>query len=71
MGKYLKRAFDWGGEFVNYNEIIIDPGYWRGHMPGVIEAIVGDAGVHARFLKAYGLSSDTHPLVHYTGNRFY
>ena len=47
-----------------------DAEHWRTHMPGVIEAVFGDAGTHRAFLNAYGLSATTHPLLHYNGHGF-
>ena len=46
-----------------YNEIVLDANWWRSHMPAAVEAVVGDASVHAALLKAYGLRAADIPLV--------
>ena len=51
-----------------YNEIIIDAKHWRKWVPYVVEAIVGDSGIHRAFLHAYGLSATTHPHPTLTPN---
>jgi len=46
-----------------YNEVILDGGFWRTHMPEAVEAILGDAGLHRAFVRQYGLSPDRVPLL--------
>ena len=46
-----------------YNEVVVDGDYWREHLPEAVEAVVGDARMHAAFLRRYGLTADRVPLV--------
>ena len=77
FGMYLKRVAAWQklNSRTQYNEIIVEgdgpKSHWTGNLPDTIEAFfqlkgneLGNIrGHHERFLKAYGLSKDTHPLV--------
>ena len=48
---------------LDYNEMIIDAESWRDQLPGVIEAIYGDRGLHSRFLKEYGIDATQLPFL--------
>ena len=54
---YLNQRSD------RYNEVVVSAAFWRDHMPSAVEAVLGDEGVHAAFLRAYGLSSRDVPLL--------
>lgn len=46
-----------------YNEVVIDGSYWRAHLPGAIEAVLGDAAMHRSLIRAFGLSESRVPLL--------
>ena len=66
VGKELQRLNTYGKsrKWLEYNEFVVPSLWWSEHMPDVIEAIIGDAQVHAAFLRSYRLTADTHPLVY-------
>lgn len=46
-----------------YNEVILDSAPYLAELPYSLEAIIGDAAIHAAFLEAFGISADDVPLV--------
>ena len=77
FGLFLHRVSEWHrlNNRIAYNEILVEGAgphsNWMQSLPDTIEAFftVGDAdstsirGHHERFLSAYGLSDDEHPLL--------
>ena len=69
FGTQLKRLTAYqelGGLNNEYNEVIANSAWWLAHLPDVVEAVFGDAGVHQAFIAAFrdrGVSEGTHPFV--------
>lgn len=53
-----------------YNEVVVSSRDWEAGLPDVVEAIIGDRGMHEAFLRYYGRTSADTPLVWYTGSGF-
>ena len=65
FGPNLKRLTEYQTTYKNsfYNEIIIDSKHWREHLPECVEAVFGNRVHHEAFLKAFGLTEETHPFL--------
>ena len=65
VGQQLQRLSGMQTKFSQlfYNEIIIDAAAWRDQLPGVVEAIYGDRGLHHRFLREFGLDASQLPFL--------
>ena len=70
---YLERSVKWQKQQRRnfYNEIILDAGHWRNHVPLTVEAMFQTAGgtpsvallSHANFRKVNRLSESDYPLL--------
>jgi len=69
FGPHLKRLTEFQARYhslLQYNEVVVDSAWWRSHLPGIVEAVFGDANAHRAFLDAFrsdGVSEETHPFV--------
>ena len=76
FGPYLHRTNIWMREMqatwahrYDYNEILIDGGFWFRRLPDAVEAFFGDGQLvrreHATFLRKYGLTASQVPRLRF------